>query len=210
MLIELTVDLSLDRHAFGLHAVEWGLVEADCSLWSIGVVRVHGDDSHWVGGVVAKLVQSGCWTVGILAVYSLPLVEKVEHRSSNCDTKSIAQGQSIEVGESCNRLRQELGEPVGRYERRVRGGRREKLLKYSICSSCDSETCIRCAINSRKHSVGVCAIGCQISSIDAFLIRIDCEISIVNSEMQDTESSSGGLWSIVWGCGWRIVCISLY
>ena len=92
MLVEFAVGLALDRHAQGLHAVEWGLVEADRSLWSVGVVGVHGDDSDWVGRVVAEFVQSGCGTVGVLAKDTLSLVKEVEHCFSDCDAELIAHG----------------------------------------------------------------------------------------------------------------------
>ena len=92
MLIEFAFCLALNRHALGLHAVEWGLVEADCSLWSVGVIWVHGDDSHWIGGVIAELVQPGGGTVRVLAEDSLPLVKEIEHCPSNCDAELIAQG----------------------------------------------------------------------------------------------------------------------
>ena len=92
MLVELAVGLALNRHAQGLHAVEWGLVEADRSLWSVGVVRVHGHDSDRVRGVVVEFVQSGSGTVGVLAEDTLSLVKEVERCFSDCDAELVARG----------------------------------------------------------------------------------------------------------------------
>ena len=88
MLVEFAVYLSLNRHALSGHAVEGGLIEANCSLWSVGVVWVHGDNSHWVGGVIAELVQPRSGTVRVLA--KKPVVEKIEHCISNCNAELIA------------------------------------------------------------------------------------------------------------------------
>lgn len=92
MLVEFAICLALNRQTQALHTVERGLVEADRSLWSVGVVWVHGDDSDWVGGVVAEFVQSGRGTVGVLAIDTLSLVKEIEHCLSDCDAKLIAQG----------------------------------------------------------------------------------------------------------------------
>ena len=92
MLVELAVGLALDRHAQGLHAVERGLVEANRSLWSVGVVGVHRDDSDRVGRVVVEFVQSGGGTVGVLAKDTLSLVKEVENCFSDCDAELIAHG----------------------------------------------------------------------------------------------------------------------
>lgn len=88
MLIRGAIHLALYRHALGGHAVEGGLVDFDCSLCSVRSVWVHCDDSHWVCGVVAELVQPRSRTVRILVEISV--VEEIDHCFSNCNTELIA------------------------------------------------------------------------------------------------------------------------
>lgn len=63
MLSWVIVDFSLDCHTLGGHAVKGGLVEADCSSRSVGVIWVDRNYSHGVGGVIIEPVQPGSGSV---------------------------------------------------------------------------------------------------------------------------------------------------
>ena len=92
MLIRIIVDFPLNSHALSGHAVKGGLVETNRSRRSVGIIWVHGDDSHWIRRVVVESVQARSGTVRILveAYLSWFDVEEVDHCLSNCNAELIA------------------------------------------------------------------------------------------------------------------------